>query len=129
MDGDHLVEAGQLEDPGHRRGRADERQQAAVCAQLPVYPDDLMQGGGVEERELGHVDQEQARLLGGFRAEHLGQCRGGDVGLAGEPHQGPGTIFAVLQADGHRQFGHTGNDVTSWLAGKADGLSAMRRPR
>ena len=36
-----------------------------------------------------------------------------DVGLADEPHDGAGTAFAVFHADGHRQFSHTGNHVTS----------------
>jgi AcrR family transcriptional regulator len=51
-DGDDLVERGQLEDPGHRPGRADDRQLAPVGAQGPVRADELVQGGGVDEREL-----------------------------------------------------------------------------
>ena len=62
--------------------------------------------------------QEQVGLLGGFGGQDFRQCRGGDVGVADEPYDGAGTAFAVFHADGHRQFSHSGNHVTSWLAGE-----------
>jgi hypothetical protein len=90
-----------LENPGHLAARADERQQAAFRTELSVRPHDLMERSGVDEREPRDVRQEQAGLLRGLRAEDFRQCPGGDVGFAGEPHHGAGTIFAVFHADRH----------------------------
>jgi predicted dehydrogenase len=109
VDRDHLVEPGQLEDPGHPRARADERQHTAVRAKPPVHPHDLMQRGRVDEREVGQVHQEQAGLLRGLRAQHITQFPGGDVGLADQPHHGGETAFAVCLTDGHRQLSHDVN--------------------
>jgi hypothetical protein len=99
--GKHLIQCGQFENPGHPAARADERQQAAFRAELSVRPHDLMERSGVDERELGDVHQQQARLLRGLRAEDFRQCPGGDVGFADEPHHGSPTIFAEFDADRH----------------------------
>ena len=51
----YLVERGQLENPGHRRAGADELQPATVRTEFPVGPDDLVEGGRVDERESGDI--------------------------------------------------------------------------
>ena len=109
LHGKHLIQCGQLKDPGHLAARADERQQAAFGTELAVRPHDLMERGGIDEREPGDVHQEQAGLLRGLRTENFRQCPGGDVSFPGEPHHDAGP-FAVFHAD--RQFGHSGNYVT-----------------
>jgi hypothetical protein len=99
--GKHLIQCGQLKDPGYLAARADERQQAAFRAELSVRPHDLMKRSGVDKREPGDVHQEQAGLLRGLRAENFRQRPGGDVGFAGEPHHSAGTIFAVFHDNRH----------------------------
>src|SRR5580704_10875098 len=54
-DGDHLIERGQLENPGHFPAGADELQPATVRTEFPVGLDDLMEGGRVDEREPGDI--------------------------------------------------------------------------
>jgi hypothetical protein len=81
--GDDGVDRAELQYPGHHGTGADDREQAATGLEPAVRPDDLVQGGGVDEHEPGHVEQELAgalRALGGKGVRQDLRRRG--VGLA-----------------------------------------------